>query len=69
MTSILRRVFALVLALVLSPWIGTPALGAGPWEVWETSFTSGRKYRNPFVDVQVDVVFRGGGQQLSLIHI
>lgn len=59
MASITR----LVSVLFLSAWVGMPALGAGPWEVIETSFTSGRQYRNPFVDVQVDVVFRGGGQQ------
>ena len=33
------------------------------WVVFETSFTSARKYDNPFLDVQVDVVFRSGDQQ------
>jgi hypothetical protein len=40
-----------------------PALAAEQWVVFETSFTSARKYANPFVDVQVDVVFRSGAQQ------
>ena len=37
--------------------------GAEQWAVFETSFTSARKYDNPFLDVQVDVVFRSGDQQ------
>ena len=36
---------------------------AEQWTVFETSFTSGRKYDNPFTDVQVDVVFSSGEQQ------
>ena len=27
------------------------------WDVFETSFTSTKSYNNPFVDVQVDVLF------------
>jgi hypothetical protein len=39
------------------------AVKAEQWAVFETSFTSSRKYDNPFLDVQVDVVFRRGDQQ------
>ncbi len=36
---------------------------AEQWAVFEASFTSARKYANPFLEVQVDVVFRNGDQQ------
>ncbi|MCY2950469.1 MAG: DUF4038 domain-containing protein [Planctomycetota bacterium] len=52
--------------ILLSALIGltaASAIGAEQWDVFETSFTSGQKYGNPFLDVQVDVVFRSGDQQ------
>jgi hypothetical protein len=33
---------------------------AEQWTVFETSFSSERKYDNAFLDVQVDVIFRQG---------
>ena len=39
------------------------AMAAEQWNVFETSFTSAKAYDNPFMDVQVDVVFRSGDQQ------
>lgn len=33
------------------------------WTVFETSFTSGRKYDNSFLEAQVDVLFRSGDQR------
>jgi hypothetical protein len=45
------------------PKSALPAVDAEQWAVFETSFTSGRKYDNSFLDVQVDVVFRSGDQQ------
>ena len=39
------------------------AIGAEQWAVFETSFTSAKKYENPFLDMEVDVVFRSGDQQ------
>lgn len=48
---------ALVALLVAS------ANGAEQWMVSETSFTSAKKYDNPFMDVEVDVVFKQGEQQ------
>jgi hypothetical protein len=45
------------------PKPAAPAMGAEQWAVFEDSFTSARKYDNPFLDVQVDVVFRSGNQQ------
>jgi hypothetical protein len=33
---------------------------AEQWAVFETSFTSERKYANAFLDIQVDVIFRQG---------
>jgi len=47
----------------LAVMMAAPAMGAEQWVVFETSFMSARKYANPFVDVQVDVVFRSGAQQ------
>lgn len=38
-------------------------VGAEQWVVFETSFTSVRKYDNPFLDVQVDVVFSQGDRK------
>ena len=39
------------------------AMAIGPWEVFETSFTSSREYGNPFTEVEVDVLFSNGTQQ------
>lgn len=44
-------------------WMAASALGAQQWDVFEASFTSGRSYRNPFLELQVDVVFRLGDQR------
>jgi hypothetical protein len=38
-------------------------VSAEQWAVFEASFTSAQKYDNPFVDVEVDVVFKQGAQQ------
>lgn len=52
------------LARLLAPFVlVTSAIGAQQWDVFETSFTSGRSYGNPFVDVQVDVLFRHADRQ------
>lgn len=44
-----------------------PALGgsstAEQWDVFETSFRSDKRYAKPFVDVEVDVIFRHGEEQ------
>jgi hypothetical protein len=50
-------------SLILAVLLTAPVPGAEQWDVFETSFTSTRKYANPFVDVQVDVTFRSGAQQ------
>ena len=42
------------------------ALVAEQWTVFEYSFTSERKYENPFLDVQVDVFFKHGEKQWSV---
>ena len=39
------------------------ACAAEQWAVFETSFTSGKKYNNPFTEVEVDVVFTQGAKQ------
>jgi len=49
------------LALVLL--MAASANGVEQWAVWETSFTSAKKYESPFLDVEVDVVFKQGEQQ------
>ncbi|MHB8971136.1 MAG: apiosidase-like domain-containing protein [Pirellulaceae bacterium] len=56
-----RTLTSLALALVLL--LAASAGGAEQWVVSETSFTSAKKYDNPFVDVEVDVVFKQGEQQ------
>jgi hypothetical protein len=35
----------------------------GRWEVFETSFETTRQYANPFVEIEVDVVFKQGEKQ------
>ena len=50
-------------SLTLAGLIATSGMGAEQWVVFETSFTSARKYDNPFQNVQVDVLFRSGDQQ------
>ena len=50
-------------SLALAVWMAASAIGAEQWAVFETSFTSARKHENPFVDVEVDVVFRCGARQ------
>ena len=54
--------FALTAALLLSP-LRSSASGAEQWAVFETSFTSAKRYENPFVEVEVDVVFKQGEKQ------
>ena len=54
-----RTGFALM-GLLLMPLC---ALAAEQWEVFETSFTSGKHYDNPFTDVEVDVVFEVGDKK------
>ena len=49
-----------LLGLLLMP-LGAPA--AEQWAVFETSFTSEKKYDNPFMDVEVDVVFQNGDEK------
>jgi len=39
------------------------AMAAEQWDVFERSFTSSKKYDNPFMDVEVDVVFQSGGRK------
>ena len=50
-------------SLALAVLMAASAVGAEQWVVSETSFTSAKKYDNPFVDVEVDVVFKQGEQQ------
>ncbi len=59
----LSNVALMLFSLALAVCIPASALSAEQWAVYETSFTSTRKYANPFLEVQVDVVFRNGDQQ------
>jgi len=43
-------------SLTLAVLMPASAMGAEQWAVFEASFTSARKYDNPFLDVQVDAV-------------
>ena len=51
--------------LVLAALTPMAAYGAevGPWEVFDTSYETAKQYAKPFVDVEVDVVFRQGDKQ------
>ena len=39
------------------------AMAIGPWEVFEASFKSSKEYDNPYVDVEVDVLFSNGKRE------
>ncbi len=54
-----------VTQLILSAALFLPslAMAVGPWEVFETSFESSKDYDNPFVEVEVDVLFTDGKQE------
>ncbi len=39
---------------------------AQQWKVFETSFESSKSYSNPFMDVQVDVVFEKDGRSWKI---
>lgn len=49
--------------VTLALFLPLAARAAEQWDVFETSFTSARKYDNPFMDVEVDVVFQCGDQK------
>ena len=57
--SMRRGIFAIVGAVALAGG----ASGAEQWAVWEATFTSAKTYEKPFVDVEVDVVFKQGEHQ------
>ena len=50
-------------SLALAVLMAASAIGAEQWAVLETSYSSATKYASPFVDVEVDVVFRSGDKQ------
>ncbi len=58
------RLTPLVLLLVLVvPGQAPRAADVAAWSVFETSFDSTKRYANPFVDVEVNVVFARGDRQ------
>ncbi|MFM8577854.1 MAG: DUF4038 domain-containing protein [Planctomycetaceae bacterium] len=58
-STAVRALFGVVLSLSMT----VVAFGAEQWALFETSFTSSKQYENPFVDVEVDVIFRQGDRQ------
>lgn len=58
--KITKQTGVALLGLLLAPCC---AMGAEQCKVFETSFTSAKKYANPFVDVEVDVVFQNGDKK------
>lgn len=61
----MKRIGLLLSLILLLPFSAMAAqpMTAQQWAVFETSFTSANKYDNPFMDVQVEVVFRCSDQQ------
>jgi hypothetical protein len=59
-SGFLAACFIVLLETLLIP---SRALGAEQWDVYETTFTSAKEYDNPFMDVQVDAVFRNGDRK------
>ena len=64
-TLIAALLFAPLAALhaVDSPQEPNAALTTEQWALFETSFASARKYGNPFMELEVEVLFRSGNQQ------
>jgi len=56
----MKRIGLVLLGMLQFPFSAT---AAEQWDVFETSFTSSQQYENPFMDVQVDVVFQSGDQK------
>lgn len=56
----MSRIKLIILSVLLLPNTG---MAIGPWEVFETSFKSTKTCENPFMDVQVDVVFKKDGTE------
>jgi len=54
-----------LLGILMMPFCAMAAHGAGvgKWEVFETSFETAKQYANPFVEIEVDVVFQQGEKQ------
>ena len=53
-------------AFVMTTSIAKSADKVGVWEVFETSFESSKEYDNPFVEVEVDVLFSKGEQEWKI---
>jgi len=52
-----------ILSILFAMLAPSFAMAVGPWEVFETSFESSKDYENPFVEVEVDVLFSKGRQE------
>jgi hypothetical protein len=60
------KLFLLWMLGALNLMAAEPETQAGQWEVFETSFVSAKRYANPFIDVEVNVVFKQGAQQWNV---
>jgi len=58
-----RIFYILMFILVFSIYQVNALIRIEQWNVFETTFISDRKYNNPFLDVEVDVLFSNGKQQ------
>ena len=56
----MNRVKLIVLSAILLP---SSVMAIGTGEVFETSFESSRDYKNPFTEVEVDVLFSNGKRE------
>ena len=59
----MKTVCTIIFAIVGAVALAGGASGAEQWAVWDTTFTSAKTYEKPFVDVEVDVVFKQGEHQ------
>jgi len=53
----------LILHSLIASLLIASAMAAEQWAVFETTFHSPLKYENPFLDLEIDLVFRSGDQQ------
>jgi hypothetical protein len=56
----MNKIKLIILSLTLLPLL---AMATQRSEVFETSFESSKEYKNPFVEIEVDVIFSDGKKQ------
>jgi len=62
----MRSTASLAVTILAFTQLSTQAAESGQWELFETSYETQKTYAKPFVDVEVNVVFRTGDKQVTI---